>query len=305
MLATQNGVSLLLQWVLVLVVATATCLALTSMPDPGPEGGTNQIHPAWQYGDIHENPYFQSLLQDLRQAEVEKRVPSSASFMGVRGKKAPSGFFGMRGKKDDAGEEKFLLLGREHCTDIDIPNRLCWQIRTNSSLVLPKKNLDVVYSTDTVLCGQFVDEDWTDEYDLMEKRAPVAGFLGMRGKKRPGSAGSGFFGVRGKKGPSHTNFFGVRGKKSGGSDEDLDSLFRALLMRAPQSWASDADSIELQKKAPGSGFMGMRGKKDGSWSAALGTGSPFTAEKMQRVGKQTNEKVKKIPEKTQKHTKLL
>jgi hypothetical protein len=61
MLASQNGVSLLVQWVLILVLATASCLALTSIPDP--EGGTSQqlLHPSsmWQYGEYHDNPYFQ------------------------------------------------------------------------------------------------------------------------------------------------------------------------------------------------------------------------------------------------------
>jgi hypothetical protein len=40
------------------------------------------------------------------------------------------------------------------------------------------------------------------------KRAPSAGFYGMRGKKVPSSN---FFGMRGKKGPS--GFMGMRGKK--------------------------------------------------------------------------------------------
>ena len=41
------------------------------------------------------------------------------------------------------------------------------------------------------------------------KRAPSAGFFGMRGKKVPSST---FYGMRGKKGPS--GFLGMRGKKS-------------------------------------------------------------------------------------------
>lgn len=52
-------------------------------------------------------------------------------------------------------------------------------------------------------------DDWYDSWDaLPDKRAPAAGFFGMRGKKRP----AGFFGMRGKKGPTVSNFFGVRGK---------------------------------------------------------------------------------------------
>lgn len=41
------------------------------------------------------------------------------------------------------------------------------------------------------------------------KRAPSAGWFGMRGKKVPNSN---FFGMRGKKGPS--GFLGMRGKKA-------------------------------------------------------------------------------------------
>ncbi|XP_065159244.1 tachykinins isoform X2 [Atheta coriaria] len=99
---------------------------------------------------------------------AEKRVPASG-FLGVRGKKdsendfdkrAPSGFLGMRGKKE------------------------------------------------------------FDPYGHLEKRAP-SGFLGMRGKKDnemlddelKRAPAAGFFGVRGKKEPTRASFFGMRGKK--------------------------------------------------------------------------------------------
>jgi len=121
-------------------------------------------------------PYWQALVQNYRDTEMAKRAPSDASFFGMRGKKAPKNinFFGMRGKKDDYEVSAISFF---------------FDLRVRISFM------------------QMAD-DWYDSWEpTVDKRAPTAGFFGMRGKKRP----AGFFGMRGKKGPAVSNFFGVRG----------------------------------------------------------------------------------------------
>ncbi|XP_059473051.1 tachykinins isoform X2 [Neocloeon triangulifer] len=167
-------------------------------------------------------------------------------------KRAPSdfSFFGMRGKKTPKNLNFFGMRGKKDDYEMS--------------------------------------DDWYDTFDpALEKRAPAAGFFGMRGKKRP----AGFFGMRGKKGPAVSNFFGVRGKKS--DPEELDNLLQALLSKESPSYVGgevaspymDFEGGQMQKKAP-SGFMGMRGKKDQGWSETI-TGSPArdVVEKADELGR--------------------
>ncbi|CAB3361034.1 Hypothetical predicted protein [Cloeon dipterum] len=166
-------------------------------------------------------------------------------------KRAPSdvSFFGMRGKKSPKNLNFFGMRGKKDDYEMS--------------------------------------EDWYDAFDpALEKRAPAAGFFGMRGKKRP----AGFFGMRGKKGPAVSNFFGVRGKKS--VPDELDTLLQSLLSKEDDSYGEvvgpyvDFEGGQMQKKAP-SGFMGMRGKKDQGWSDTI-TGPPVRDQNLAQTSDELN-----------------
>jgi len=119
------------------------------------------------------------------------------------------------------------------------------------------------------------------------KRAPAAGFFGMRGKKVPSSS---FYGMRGKKGPS--GFLGMRGKKQDPSFQSIMAPVNTspvdimgtgwtsnMKMKGPSldrldgfddyslfgiSGPSSSGLIPL-KRAPAEGFMGLRGKRSTPW----------------------------------------
>ena len=111
------------------------------------------------------------------------------------------------------------------------------------------------------------------------KRAPAAGFFGMRGKKVPGQN---FYGMRGKKGPS--GFLGMRGKKM--MAESKLARLESPLLDTEDLWVSKdlvegldegrqnsqhqllGDNLPIDhvddKRAPANGFMGLRGKRNAS-----------------------------------------
>ena len=143
--------------------------------------------------------------QDLYSLQP-KRAPSQA-FFGMRGKKyygekrAPSGFYGMRGKKneyerteDDLQAELFHDLEEERSKIADLLEDYMdeKEKRKPSGFVglRGKKSVN------------------NDDYFDFEKRAPM-GFQGVRGKK---SEFSNFIGTDDKRMPV-AGFFGMRGKK--------------------------------------------------------------------------------------------
>lgn len=86
-------------------------------------------------------------------------------------------------------------------------------------------------------------------YRFIPKRAPN-GFMGMRGKK--------FLETSNKRGPS--GFFGMRGKKSSSPYGDL--------FRHPEpNYFEDDFENEVEKRAPATGFLGVRGKKENYYGA--------------------------------------
>ncbi|KAJ8873926.1 hypothetical protein PR048_024763 [Dryococelus australis] len=148
------------------------------------------------------------------------------------------------------------------------------------------------------------------DFDLEDKRAPASGFVGMRGKKfadqeadldfyeKRAPSAMGFQGMRGKKGgvPDDSDFFGsdkrvgfvgMRGKKipsfSGedGGDEIVE-LQNILLGNEGFKRAPSSGFLGLRgKKAPSQGFFGLRGKKapsDSSFFGMRGKKSPSEAE---------------------------
>jgi hypothetical protein len=198
----------------------------------------------------------------------DKRAPS-VGFMGMRGdkhplefdyfdKRAPSlGFQGMRGKKD--GEYRLGLMGMRGDKDLD----------------LEEDDYPEMFSYEDLEAG-------LEDAEELSKRAPTAGFFGMRGKKVPAN---GFFGMRGKKGPSagffamrgkkapSAGFMGMRGKKEYEEPVDLDTLL-SYLGAAYQHGRDKRNGGRSpgSKKAP-SGFLGTRGKKD--WPTQQGSCSPL------------------------------
>nr|AAX11212.1 preprotachykinin [Periplaneta americana] len=193
---------------------------------------------------------------------LDKRAPAMG-FQGVRGKKdqqepleqdagfdkrGPSmGFHGMRGKKDPITQQEFL----QEFLDKRAPNM--------------------------GFMGMRGKKDPTD-FDYFDKRAPSLGFQGMRGKKdqweedpdmykRAPSAG--FHGMRGKKdfddgdfmAEKRMGFMGMRGKKE--SDFEGDDYPEGLA--DDDVWGDQDEEFtggeDVNKRAPASGFFGMRGKK--------------------------------------------
>lgn len=238
---------------------------------------------------------------------MDKRVPSMG-FQGVRGKKddkrGPSmGFHGMRGKKDPGSELEFLqefldkrapsmgfmgMRGKKDALDSEYFDKRAPTLgfqgmrgKKDGELGLMEMRAD----KDLDMEGDDYPEVFSDEYqeagledgEEFNKRAPAAGFFGMRGKKVPAS---GFFGMRGKKGPS-VGFFAMRGKKAPAAgflgmrgkeyDEPVD--LETLLSYLGATYQHGRDKRNGgrspgSKKAP-SGFLGMRGKKD--WPTQQGT----------------------------------
>lgn len=109
-------------------------------------------------------------------------------------------------------------------------------------------------------------EDFNEDHESNEKRAPSQGFMGMRGKK--------FFEdeidtINDFKRAPAAGFFGMRGKKW----SDFDDFQSDQPKRAPMGFqgmrgkkdVSDVLSGSLEglgeKRAPAPGFFGMRGKK--------------------------------------------
>ncbi|CAG7629519.1 unnamed protein product [Allacma fusca] len=156
---------------------------------------------------------------------------------------------------------------------------LCFENEAERQRLSPlnlKENLD--HSRWTPLNDRIALKDLYEMYregEPMWKRAPAAGFYGMRGKKVPGQN---FFGMRGKKGPS--GFLGVRGKKMMESKyglldgfepldtDDLGDLWsskEAIEHPAKQLLGDNllADHLD-NKRAPADGFMGLRGKRNSS-----------------------------------------
>jgi hypothetical protein len=219
--------------------------------------------------------------QEYLQEYLDKRAPS-LGFMGMRGKKdeldfdyfdkrAPSlGFQGMRGKKDGGylGANRVQLMGMRGDKDLDLEG-------DDYTEMFSDENLDA----------------GLEDGDDVEKRAPTAGFFGMRGKKVPTN---GFFGMRGKKGPSvgffamrgkkapSAGFFGMRGKKEYDEPMDLDTLLSYLGAAYQQERNKRSGGRSPGSKKAPVGFLGTRGKKEWPVQQGRGTcdpeGSPLLAQ---------------------------
>lgn len=134
-------------------------------------------------------------------------MPSQA-FFGMRGKKfyddkrAPSGFYGMRGKKDNDDAE----------IDEDLQAELYRELQ-QERLKIANLLSDYMSEKEKRKPSGFVGLRGkksvnNDDYFEYEKRAPM-GFQGVRGKK---SEFSNFIGADDKRVPL-AGFFGMRGKK--------------------------------------------------------------------------------------------
>ncbi|XP_034488854.1 tachykinins isoform X2 [Drosophila innubila] len=183
---------------------------------------------------------------------------------GRRLKKAPLAFVGMRGKKFSVGNSHLRDLV-QHMEE----KRLRENILQDFLDRLAIDGGDVGKRAPTGFTGMrgkrpamgdsdaLGDEE--DAMELLEKRAPVNSFVGMRGKKDVShqhykrAALSEAYDVRGKKQrytDFNNKFVAVRGKKSDlGDDIDIEQ-------NAVQPW----DYLIGEKRAP-SGFVGMRGKR--------------------------------------------
>ncbi|GLV34461.1 Tachykinin [Carabus blaptoides fortunei] len=152
-----------------------------------------------------------------------------------------------------------------------------------------KKSIQDTYPGDNVIADAGADV-------TLEKRIPSAGFHGMRGKKLydlPKRAPMGFMGMRGKKELEYVGedldkrapmgFMGMRGKKE--YEDEYDTAAEVALMnndfymdkRAPMGFMGmrgkkeyTPGMMEEEKRAPMSGFFGMRGKKQPGKSAFFG-----------------------------------
>ncbi|XP_037039736.1 tachykinins isoform X2 [Bradysia coprophila] len=210
-------------------------------------------------------------------------------------KRAPSGFMGMRGKKEDFNplyssanielddsnsiddfghdfyeklqNERRLLneFGRIYGLDTQLPNEFSGERASEVSSEEDDGTYgwmnDEAAESQEDQNGYFGMRNKKDVSDMMseEKRAPNAGFFGMRGKKAPMSTG--FFGTRGKKGPFEFRgkFVGVRGKKIP-DGSPLRRLAMELSELHPELESAALMGSESNKRAP-SGFQGLRGKK--------------------------------------------
>lgn len=143
-------------------------------------------------------------------APQPKRMPSQA-FFGMRGKKyygekrAPSGFYGMRGKKSDYDDQLNDDLQAELYRDLQREREYIASLMEDYYMDEKDKRKPSGF---VGLRGKKSVNN--DDYYEFEKRAPM-GFQGVRGKKSefPDFIGSddkrvpvaGFFGMRGKKQP--------------------------------------------------------------------------------------------------------
>lgn len=164
-----------------------------------------------------------------------KRANSQA-FFGVRGKKyfdfkrgPSSGFMGVRGKKDDASENEIDDLQAEMFQKLQEEREKIANLVRNYIEEEQKRNVEF-RDKKSVNNDDFFDNEKRSPMGFQgvrgkksefanfigsdEKRVPVSGFFGMRGKKQPlGYPSSSFFGVRKKPFLPYGKFVGVRGKK--------------------------------------------------------------------------------------------
>nr|UES72895.1 tachykinin-related peptide [Carausius morosus] len=133
------------------------------------------------------------------------------------------------------------------------------------------------------------------DLDFEDKRAPASGFVGMRGKKfgeqdidldmyeKRAPSAMGFQGMRGKKddgdmfsGDKRVGFVGMRGKKDPSvsaeeAGDEILELQNILLGSDGYKRAPSSGFLGLRgKKAPSQGFLGLRGKKAPSDSSFFG-----------------------------------
>lgn len=213
---------------------------------------------------------------------VEKRSRNNLGFSGMRGKKDDYeegdgdvgvqdkrarnnlGFSGMRGKKQDSTAEDLddeVLLGEDG-----------FEKRARNALGFSGMRGKKASSSD-----EFVMDD------LVDKRASGGrnslGFSGMRGKKalidemdaylaKRARGNAGFVGMRGRR-ENNQAFFGMRGKRGDGYDEDAvfgylqspDAARNGVVTFRSKRYLPSHWQLRNSKKAPFSGFIGLRGKK--------------------------------------------
>lgn len=140
-----------------------------------------------------------------------KRAPTQA-FFGMRGKKfsdykrAPSGFLGVRGKKDDFEDQSDEDLQAELYRELLVEReRIANLMEDMEDYIVEDKDKRKPSGFVGLRGKKSVDNDDYYEY---EKRAPM-GFQGVRGKK---SEFPNYIGFDEKRVPV-TGFFGMRGKK--------------------------------------------------------------------------------------------
>ncbi|CAO1394505.1 unnamed protein product [Diamesa hyperborea] len=214
----------------------------------------------------------------------EKRVPSG--FMGMRGKKyygfkrAPSGFMGMRGKKsyeevdgnsiydEDLESELYQELLNErllmsHYTDDNQLNELEKRAPSGFMGMRGKKsvsNTDYFESDKRAPMGFQGVRGKKSQFENFlvteNKRGPVTGFFGTRGKKQPNT--SSYFGVRKKPYEFRGKFVGVRGKKApDGSLKTLTLDFNGI-QQAGELRPAQLVNSETNPHNKRLGFIGMR-----------------------------------------------
>ncbi|XP_001994228.3 tachykinins isoform X2 [Drosophila grimshawi] len=188
---------------------------------------------------------------------------------GRRLKKAPLAFVGMRGKKFNPNSNNNLLDLLQHMEEERVREYILQDFLDHLAIDgngmakrAPTGFTGMRGKRPTMTEGDAAAQDEDDAMELLQKRAPVNSFVGVRGKKDVShqnykrAALSEAYDVRGKKqryADFNSKFVAVRGKKS--ELDDATGLEQNILQQQ-QPWVY----IIGGKRAP-NGFVGMRGKR--------------------------------------------